>query len=74
MGRRKYYSKIEENLQNLENIKDNINDIGALIKIDLSKKIVSNIKYNKNIIDKNFDLKKIDPKSGCWRKCIQSQT
>ena len=72
---KKIKEKIEENLQNLENIKDNINDIGEIYNIDLSKKIVSNIKYNEKIIDDNFDLNNIQPNDNdgsCWRKGLEN--
>ena len=73
---RKIKKQIKNNLQNLENIKDNIRDIGAIFDIDFSKKNVSNIIYNnnevENIIDKNFDLKSINLKDGCWRKGLQN--
>ena len=70
----KIKEKIESNLQNLENIRNNISDIGAIFNIDFSKKNVSNIIYNNevgNIIDENFDLNKIkqnDNDGSCWRK------
>ena len=72
---KKIKEKIEENRQNLENIRDNIRDIGAIYDIDFSKKNVSNIKYSENIIDENFDLKNIQPNvdnGSCWRKGLEN--
>ena len=83
----KIKEKIENNLQNLENIRYNISDIGEILNIDLSKKNVSNIIYNNKggkIIDENFDLKEIKPNvfdlnniqpnndKPCWRKGLQN--
>ena len=83
----KIKEKIENNLQNLENIRYNISDIGEILNIDLSKKNVSNIIYNNKggkIIDENFDLKEIRPNvfdlnniqpnndKPCWRKGLQN--
>ena len=71
----KIKEKIENNLQNLENIQNNMTYLGMIVNIDFSKKNVSNIIYNnevENIIDKNFDLKSINLKDGCWRKGLEN--
>ena len=70
---KKIKEKIESNLQNLENIQNNIKDLGAIFNIDFSKKNVSNIKYSDNIIDKNFNLNNIQPNDRSWyRKGLQN--